>query len=47
MSEVANVINRYAQKNVAEIEQQWDGSRIEGDAEISLDTLQRQAPVCP
>ena len=37
MSEVANVINRYAQKNVAEIEQQWDGSRIEGDAEISFD----------
>lgn len=39
MSEVANVINRYAQKNVAEIEQQWDGSRIEGDAEISFDIV--------
>ncbi len=36
MSKVANVVQHYAQKNVADIQNQWDGSRIEGEAKIDF-----------
>ena len=36
MSEVADVVQHYAQKNVADIQNQWGGSRIEGEAKIDF-----------